>query len=763
MIYQFSSKIQHGNGVTEELTNRMVSLYVGELAPNTTEVMLFAKFSWVGPIVSIEVSIRVCRDTATRRSLGYAYINFKEPADAKRALYMMNFDMIQGRHCRIIWPRRDPSLKESVLPVCCNWIFAKNDKAIDDKALYDTFSAFGNILACKVITDEHGASKGHGFVQFETKQSSDMAINKVDGMLLNDKKIIVRKFISLKERVKQLCTSQSFTNIIVKNFGDDFTETQLRELFLPYGNIVSHRIPLDDEGRACNFGFVSFDSHESAVRAVEDLNGKMMPNGKQLYCDRAQKKSEYLAYLRCKFNAMKMGHRSHYQGVNLYVKNLDNEIDNERLRTEFAKFGSITSAKVMRHSNGESKEFGFVCFTSPKEAAKAIFRMNGHAIVDKPLYVTLAQRKEERKAQLAVEHMEGVNRNLYVKNLDDEIDDERLRTEFAKFGRITSAKIMRHDNGESKGFGFVCFTSPEAATKAISKMNGHVIVDNCKPLFVTLAQRKEERQAHLAVEHMKQYGSSTRRMNNRSAMSHTELFPKHKLEHKRKQRGRHMHNVTISRGMAFNPTKFQHTQQRKQFAQNRVVQQLTGAKPKFNPNMRNQPITAAAGNKGIVGVGGRFQGIQITSNKLSANIPKQQKQILGEQLFYLISQMDPGQAGKITGMLMKLDNSEIQQILDSYQLLKLKVNEAVMVLKAYEALRTQTSELSAATPQQQKQLLGEHLFYSINQIYPEQAGKITGMLLEMDNSEILHMLDSQELLKMKVEEAVTVLKDHKEN
>lgn len=59
---------------------------------------------------------------------------------------------------------------------------------------------------------------------------------------------------------------------------------------------------------------------------------------------------------------------------------------------------------------------------------------------------------------------------------------------------------MCDETGASKGFGFVCFSAPEEATKAVTEMNGRIIVS--KPLYVALAQRKEDRKAHLAAQYM---------------------------------------------------------------------------------------------------------------------------------------------------------------------------------------------------------------------------------------------------------------------
>ena len=165
-------------------------------------------------------------------------------------------------------------------------------------------------------------------------------------MLLNDKKVFVGRFVPRKEREKELGEkAKKFTNVYIRNFGEDLSEEKLTEIFSKFGKITSFKVMSDEGGRNKGFGFVSFEDSESAEKAVDDLNGTEM-NGKTLYVGRAQKKAERQQELKKKFEQLKLERLNRYQGVNLYVKNLDDSIDDERLRKEFSPYGTITSARV---------------------------------------------------------------------------------------------------------------------------------------------------------------------------------------------------------------------------------------------------------------------------------------------------------------------------------------------------------------------------------------------------------------------------------
>ncbi|XP_010588860.2 polyadenylate-binding protein 4-like [Loxodonta africana] len=367
---------------------RMASLYVGDLHADVTEDLLFKKFSTVGPVLSI----RICRDLVTRRSLGYAYVNFLHVADAQKALDTMNFDVIKGKSIRLMWSQRDAYLRKSGI----GNVFIKNlDKSIDNKTLYEHFSTFGKILSSKVMSDDQG-SKGYAFVHFQNQSAADRAIEEMNGTLLKNCRVFVSRFKSRKDRESELKNKASeFTNVYIKNFGDDMDDMRLKEVFSKYGTTLSVKVMTDSSGKSKGFGFVSFASHEAAKNAVEEMNGKDI-NGQLIFVGRAQKKIERQAELKQMFEQLRQERFRRCRGVKLYIKNLDDTIDDEKLRKEFASFGSISRVKVMQEE-GRSKGFGLICFSSHEEAIKAMTEMNGRILGSKPLNIALAQRNEERK------------------------------------------------------------------------------------------------------------------------------------------------------------------------------------------------------------------------------------------------------------------------------------------------------------------------------------------------------------------------------
>ena len=318
------------------------SLYCGDLEPSCTEAQLYELFSTIGPVVSI----RVCRDLITRRSLGYAYVNFQQGPDAARAIDVLNFQVVNGKPIRIMYSQRDPALRKSGV----GNIFIKNlDKDIDNKALYDTFAQFGNIVSAKVATDSQGQSKGYGFVQFDTAEAAEGAISKVNGMLMNDKQVYVGPFQRRGERGGGPST---FNNVYVKNLHENVTEDMLREVFEKCGTLTSVVVMKDGEGKSKGFGFVCFEDSEAASKAVEELDGYDKIEDKAWIVCRAQKKAEREAELKAKFDAERRERMEKMAGANLYIKNLEDTVDDAKLRELFAEFGTITSCRVMRDTAG---------------------------------------------------------------------------------------------------------------------------------------------------------------------------------------------------------------------------------------------------------------------------------------------------------------------------------------------------------------------------------------------------------------------------
>jgi len=632
------------------------SLYVGDLNPEVTEALLFEFFNAVGPVASV----RVCRDAATRRSLGYAYVNFHRPDDAERALDTMNFTPIRGRPCRIMWSHRDPSLRKSGL----GNIFVKNlAKTIDNKALYDTFSVFGNILSCKVAVNQKRESLGYGFVHYESEESAQNAIERVNGMVIAGEKVTVQAFKSKKERGG--ADKNKYTNVYVKNLPEDTTKESLDALFSKHGKITSSMLVIDEEKKKCRgFGFVNFETPEMATAAVQGLNNMEQgaAAGKKLVVCRAQKKEEREKELRERFEQWKLERQKKYAGINLYVKNLADNIDDARLRSEFSKFGNITSARVMSDEAQKSRGFGFVCFSTPEEATKAVTDMNGHMLEGKPLYVALAQRKEVRRAQLEAQYAVRV----------------RQAAPNMQAGPMPPA-----------------YMAPPQGAPIFYAQGGMGPIPGGPRNFAYPPQQRQQMVGRWAPNPGQMMGMPQ--------PGNFQLMPVPQrgqpAPRGRGQRGPHGRVPNKGGQPPMQGRRPQGNQNLPYKYGANVRNPAQAPQPAPGPVVGTVPAEAVAAAPAqpaapAVAVSGQEP---LSLQTLAAASPELQKQMIGERLFPLIQQHQPELAGKITGMLLEMENGELLHLIESPDSLRDKVTEALAVLQTAGS-DVEQQQVTAAQP-----------------------------------------------------------------
>jgi len=610
---------------------QFASLYVGDLHPDVTEAMLYEIFNSVGPVGSI----RVCRNSVTRKSLGYGYVNFHSVSDAERALDTLNYSSIKGRACRIMWSQRDPSLRKSGV----GNIFVKNlDRNIDNKALYDTFSLFGNILSCKVSTDHNGKSRGYGFVHYETEEAAKQAIERVNGMQIGELTVEVTSFLKRDDRDTP---KSAYTNLYIKNFPQDWEENKLKEMFAAYGKITSSVMMEDKLGR--KFAFINFDETESAQKSVQELHGKDMRTDEQkaaqkeddipelylMYVGRAQTKGERAREVTGQTGGGGGGDKK--AGVNLYVKNLDEDIDDAGLKELFEPYGTVTSTSSMQ--DDKCKGFGFVCFASADDATKAVTEMHLKVVKGKPLYVGLAERKDDRQERLRQRYQPGPMGGK---------GDKGGKGGGMGMGMGGSQMCGMGGMGGPMGMGMGQQMMMGKGPMMGGMMGGKGGPMMGGPMMGGMMGGPGGKGGPMMGGGMM---GGPMMMGGKPGMG---MMPQMMMGGKGGPMG--MTNMGMMRPMM------------------QMQQGIQKGGPMQQAPMQMPPAPAQGGS-------------QLTAASLAAAPPTVQKQMLGEKLYPAISRLQPEMAGKITGMMLEMDNSELLILLESESQLKAKVDEAMRVLQ----------------------------------------------------------------------------------
>ena len=606
-----------------------------------------------------------------------------------------------------------------------------------ENALYRHFGQAGSIVSTKACRDMHTQRLlGHGYVNFQNPNDAEKALK-----TLNFSEIVPGKPIRVSWSQRDPAVRKMGTgNVFVRDLDASVTAKTLFDAFTAIGPIASCKLSVDDDGTSRGYGFVHFESPATAEKCIEmSNNDQLLVGGKVIKVDAFKKRADRDKEALSTF-------------VNIYIKNLGPDVKIEQIKklcVECEGGVALEQEPYLHLQAPFDTQFALVQMNTHEGALKmiaALHEKEGHPFAGKDnaakLYCARAQTKKERAAAKTLANQQALlqnqGKNLYVKHLDDAMSDEMLHQLFAPFGTIASSSIARFpESGASKGYGFVVFEQKEAAANAQRELHSKVI--GTRPLYVAVAQNRDarikmlEQQSRNRVQAAAMGGAGPMggvgpmgmggpgpmgmyAMGGPGAYGPPGAWPQGPAGYgpMRGPMG------AMPRGMPGMPNPMLGNLPRPPMGRmgpggpNGMPSGMGGPRPMMaGPPHGGFPMGPFGGLGMMGGAPNRGPGGPNRGPNPNANRGGGGGGHGGGH----------GGAGGHGGSLNAQD-------------------------------------LSKMSPEEQKNTLGERLFVQVQSIHQPQAAKITGMLLEMDVSEIIHILDNESVLRAKVNEALAVLRDY---
>ncbi|XP_023012635.1 protein sex-lethal isoform X2 [Leptinotarsa decemlineata] len=146
----------------------------------------------------------------------------------------------------------------------------------------------------------------------------------------------------------------------------------------------------------------------------------------------------------------------------------------------FGPLGQLENIKIMKDfKTGYSFGFGFVKYSSPEEAAKAIAVLNGFNFRNKRLKVSYSRPPGT----------DMKDSNLYITNLPKDVTEQDVDILFGEYGEIVQRTVLKDKiTGMPRGVAFVRYSKGEEAQAAIANLDGKLLENAMLPLSVRVAE-----------------------------------------------------------------------------------------------------------------------------------------------------------------------------------------------------------------------------------------------------------------------------------
>ena len=534
------------------------------------------------------------------------------------------------------------------------------------------------------------------------------------------------------------------TFLFAADLPEDTCEEDLYGFFTGYKMVTSKVVQNINN----TYAFVNFETRNDAERARRELNGVTI---QAKYASGINKISKPVRL--CRYES-RTGLSSIDPRCNLLVKNLSPQVSAHLLWNTFIKYGDVRSSKLMIDIMGESKGFGFISYYRWEDAIKAKEQLNDKDLLGKNLKINFLEKGRR--------HVVKKN-NIYVKEIPKKNFTEKELIElFSKFGKINSAVILKDEKGESKGFGFVCFEKPEDAEKAKNEMNGKKVFDDVEnKLYVSFALKKAERKEELIKMKEKLFKESQKmtiyaKIQDDEAIKTDEIFKKRIMEYLQQLMG-------IDYKPKFIKTRFEQknafiTMNNKEDARNFIKKfiEIDGKKDIFFntyksrfdrknaqmqfKNYNNFSETGSLAHSSTSSMAGRhFVNYNDFGNQQMAQRPQQMpnQRNQGRPVFKNYNNFDD-----MNNQFNQLNiNNNAKNNFVNYNNF-----ETDIFTKTYQELRRKMEPNKMITTKEQA---GDFIYELAECLYNQEAGKITGMILEYSIEKLNNMIifEPQELKK----------------
>ncbi|KAF5833184.1 hypothetical protein DUNSADRAFT_10598 [Dunaliella salina] len=229
------------------------------------------------------------------------------------------------------------------------------------------------------------------------------------------------------------------------------------------------------------YGFVTLNSSQAAQQAIHALNGQMVSGGQTLLVNYAlvppSDERERGVSPSGEPLPMGAGGRGLQPQHQIFVGDLNAQVDDTKLYNTFARYTSCVDARVMWDPyTRRSKGFGFVTFTKLEDAGRAIAELNGQLLGSRRIRCDWAQHKldpmMEGMDEASVDRANPLSTNIYVGNISPSVDELTITALFQEFGKVVFVRVHRKG-----GYGFVGFQDHWSAVRAIVGMHGKIVHD----------------------------------------------------------------------------------------------------------------------------------------------------------------------------------------------------------------------------------------------------------------------------------------------